>query len=57
MRHNNNLMSKDDHLENRPEASLFDMDDEFVFVGLKVSKIWLRENFRFLEQLARARCV
>ena len=38
-----------------PEALILDEDDEFVFVGFKVPKQWLTQNFRFLQALASVR--
>jgi hypothetical protein len=46
---------RDNHLETHPEALILDEDDEFVFVGFKVPKQWLTQNFRFLQALASVR--
>jgi hypothetical protein len=46
---------RDNHLETHPEALIFDEDEEFVLVGLKISKQWLSQNLRFLQALSRVR--
>lgn len=45
----------DSHLDTQAEALVLDEDDKFVFLGLKVSKRWLTQNFRFLQALASVR--
>jgi hypothetical protein len=49
-----NLAStNDDHLQDHPDVLIFDQDDRFVLVRIKMPKRWLGRKLRFYERLVR----